>query len=462
MRISHSLLSVYGEIDNVVCKADSSDIAETVEEFLPGTTGVGQRGWYGEIQRLATGLPRDPAEDPLTFPSLHTALSNLADAPVEVPVEDDKLSKRDAGKLLYAAMVLRKIGDQIPGRRTPLVGDEHLGACLDRVRPARRRRDATGAFKSLISGIHDRDGWTASMQTAVDQRLVSGPAACFERPCIGSVRKVGGTYATVLTTEFEDPEVSVEKMKNVLDPLNWPRTCSFFRRMVPRGTDQQGWSRVLEEVGTDFCMKTALRYWKGTLPDGGIFVNYDLDDDRTGDDDLVEVDAGYIVVQPLTSGATAAKGVRIHTSKEVRIQGVSPTATAVMACLLGWADIGREMLVSASDLPADELASMTKWSESEPPSNPVPTSAGSNKIPPPRVPPSIRNELITTAAEDFEGYLGRVEHWTGDFISKWQDGLTPDDITELGRNLGHEVTEYWRTAFTRAVETVRPASRETK
>jgi hypothetical protein len=130
--------------------------------------------------------------------------------------------------------------------------------------------------------------------------------------------------------------------------------------------------------------------------------------------------------------------------------------------MLGWAGMGREMLVSATDLQANVMAKMTTWSDSQPPSHPVPTSARSDKIPLPRVPQSIRNELIKTAAEDFKGYLGRVEDWTGEFISRWQDGLTPDDITELGRSLGHEVTEYWQTAFTRAVETVRPASRGIK
>jgi hypothetical protein len=212
----------------------------------------------------------------------------------------------------------------------------------------------------------------------------------------------------------------------------------------------------MEEVGTDFRMKTALKYWKGTLDDGGIFVNYDLDDDRTGDDGLVLVDSGYIVVQPLKPGGTAAPGVLVHTSKEVRIQGVSPTATAAMSCLLGWADFGREMLLNATKLPPGEK--LEGWKPSEPTDEPIAATQRSSSIPPVRIPSSIRAEWIQTAAEDARDYLKHAQGWASDFIDKWQNGLTPQEITELGSDLGRVVADYWQSVFQRGVDTVRPAA----
>ena len=57
----------------------------------------------------------------------------------------------------------------------------------------------------------------------------------------------------------------------------------------------RGWNRVLERVSSDptvWELRTALRYWKGkTTPDGGYYINYDLDNDRSGDCMMVQVDA---------------------------------------------------------------------------------------------------------------------------------------------------------------------------
>jgi hypothetical protein len=447
-------LRVYGAIDEAVSNSGSAAVAETVERYLPGTTGVGQRGWYGEIQRLAARLPRDADDEPLRFPRLDTAFKDLTQADVGVPEDDETLSTRDAANLLYATTILRKIGVEE-------VGDEHLEGCLNLVRPEQPAPDATRQFKGLVDDITGREQWSERMQSASADNLVSPAAACVEQPCTGSLRKVNGEYCSVLTTEFDDETVSVDQMKNVVDPLNWHLTCSFFRSMTPprdRPINDQGWSRVMEEVGTDFRLKTALKYWKGVLPDGGIFVNYDLDDDRTGDDGLVQVDSGYIVVQPLVAQQTSALGVRVHTSKEVRIQGVSPTATAAMSCLLGWADMGREMLLNATKIAPERL---TKWSASKELAPPVKT-VGRDRVPPLTVPQSVRADLIETTASGMKDYLFRVEDWVDDFIDKWRNGLTPDEIDELGADLGHEITQYWRSAFTRAVDTVRPRMEGTK
>ena len=106
----------------------------------------------------------------------------------------------------------------------------------------------------------------------------------------------------------------------------------------------RGWTRLLEGVSgdpTQWQMTTALRYWMAELDSGGIYLNYDLDNPRVSDCKLVEVDAGYLRVIPINSGADPI--VKIRTCKQVRIRGVSSTATAALACGFGWGDAMSDM-----------------------------------------------------------------------------------------------------------------------
>ena len=59
---------------------------------------------------------------------------------------------------------------------------------------------------------------------------------------------------------------------------------------------------------------------------------------------MVEVDNGYIWVTPLNGTDPSQKGVRIRTSKQERVQGLSPTATAALGCLLGWGTAANDLL----------------------------------------------------------------------------------------------------------------------
>jgi len=90
----------------------------------------------------------------------------------------------------------------------------------------------------------------------------------------------------------------------------------------------------------------ALVFWKAKLPDGSVYINYDVDPDRDNDSGLVEVDSGYIWITPKVPGQ--AKGVRIRTSKLERVSGLSPTASAALACLLGWGNQAHEMLAGTA------------------------------------------------------------------------------------------------------------------
>src|SRR5690349_134451 len=81
----HAQMALYGTIDWVVRHANNPETVQMVERLLPGTTGVGQQGWFDEVQRFLStdelkpfdvGDPRRPVE--VAFPDYGDALNELA------------------------------------------------------------------------------------------------------------------------------------------------------------------------------------------------------------------------------------------------------------------------------------------------------------------------------------------------------------------------------------------------
>ena len=355
----HDLLAVFGAIDDVVSGTQYAPILDVAREWLPTATGLGQAGWYAEIKSM-TKVLTPAGQDAVTFPSLQDAVASLQGAQAGVPADNDTLSRHDLDRLSYAAKVLielKKAGARVD------VPDSELEAL---------------------------------------RKLSKTPRP----PCEGELRKVNGQFCTVITTRLDNVDVSVDDIKKVLDPLNWPKYCSFFKKMKELGRDSNKWTRVLEEVGTDFSLKTTLKYWKGELEDSSVFVNYDLDDHRStadGDDGWVQVDNGYILVTP-----KGKDHVDIFTSKEIAIPGLSPTATAVLACQLGWAEVGEHMFDAAKRLAesgkgAAQPAGLKRWklSEEQSPGAPAaPTGALAA-----RLPRGLRGDLIAAVIDEANDFV---------------------------------------------------------
>jgi hypothetical protein len=397
----HSLLAVFGAIDDVVDGTRDAKVLDVAREWLPNATGLGQGGWYAEIKSMAKVLtPAD--EDAVTFPSLQDAVGSLRGAKAGVPADNDTLSRYDLERLSYAANVLielKKAGARVD------VADSELEALRDL---SKTRRP----------------------------------------PCQGELRKVNGQFCTVITTRQDDVDVSVNDIKKVLDPLNWPKYCSFFKSMTNLGIDSNKWSRVLEEVGTDFSLRTMLKYWKGELEDGSIFVNYDLDDHRStaaGDDGWVQVDNGYIMVARKDD-----KHVDIFTSKEIAIPGLSPTATAVLACQLGWAEVGDHLFDAAKRLAdsakgAKQPPGTTRWklSDKESPGAPAaPTGALAA-----RMPRGLRGDLIAEVLDQADDYFTSVSAVADDFVTRWQNGIDRKDVAALSAKFSKEMAAYAMELF---------------
>ena len=123
--------------------------------------------------------------------------------------------------------------------------------------------------------------------------------------------------SVVLRTEFTSNDVSLNELKNVVDPLNWKTGLPFFCDMRPLPTPARtdGWSRVLEVCNTT-CpyppdMRTPLKFWTGPVAAEAsmlsvpmAWVNYELDDTPANPypgDGLVLVDEGFIKMHAPTS-----------------------------------------------------------------------------------------------------------------------------------------------------------------
>ena len=355
----HSQLALFGAIDQEVVDAkarlrrgDGDDAADTeviemVEGFLPGTTGFGQHGWYQQLFTfLATKTSTRGGSEGVTFPDLETAITQLVTRTSVAEVEEkEREDERDPvlARAAYAAVVLEKIYRR-RGRSADIEPLEILDRALGGWPP--EQGGSADLLKARIDAISDRQDWVLEVRSVVSDEF----ANC-SGPCFGALKKVDGQYCAYITTDTTADDLTVKDIAKIIEPINWSACCKFFCKMTNQTPDPYtnpgGWSRVIERISgecKEYWLDTDLIFWKAQLPDGSIYINYDLDPHRTGSDSkLVEVDSGYLWISP-----RQPKGVRIRTSKLERVSGLSPTATAALACMMGWGDTGHEMLAGTA------------------------------------------------------------------------------------------------------------------
>ena len=294
---------------------------------------------------------------------------------------------------------------------------------------------------------------------------------------IGSIRLASGiiALATLLLVE----KSRLHSLVNRIDDVGL-RSGVRFAVMALVVTPQEavqpdrsrGWSRMLETVSgdrTQWEMRTALKFWKGASPAvDGIYLDYDLDSPRMNDDKLVEVDSGYIWITPKVA-ADPTPGVRVRTSKAVRIRGLSATATAALGCILGWGDAASQMLKE----PKKAIADLTPF----PPPSEEPDQKGpapGNDTATPAANDLLADAEILAAAEEVElpaGWRGTlIENISKEFveiikvsaplstelIDRWLDGMSDDDVREFGTTAGSVLTDRAVAMFTAAANAVQP------
>jgi hypothetical protein len=395
MSILHSQLAIYRAIDDLVIQARRGahgdadrELLKTAAALLPNSTGFGEAGWSHELEEFINLHRTEPVLDQSepSFPELSAATEELKNVPP--PGEPRRPERSDASdgqgfesrrfydsaydpalaRAGYGAFVLAKLlqladrGGASPdvlaelrdvlavgiGVFTPRGGFAAGGAAADQTLSAMQAISTRAQWRSFVTDL-------LIPEYAVDPLFASNSL-----PCFGSLELIDGIYCSTVVTYSPAADVSVADVEKIIDPINWKYCCKFFCDVEQNSPNRnaEGWSKVKETISAE-CPKYALTadllFYKARRADGSIFINYDLDPDPPKKhESYVKVDNGYIHVAPEnTANDPNQPGVLIRTSKQERVDGLSPCATAALACLMGWADAGREMLAGTARRVAD-------------------------------------------------------------------------------------------------------------
>lgn len=381
MSIVHSQLAIYGAIDELVIEARTGgkgsnhrDVLDAAAKLLPNTTGFGEAGWSRELTQFINraGIRNADSTEPLTFPTLTDATAELIAVPPPVAepdvapsgnpddadgFEDQSFYNSAYDPVLaragYGAFVLLKLGQLAHWDRLDEVSADLravLGVAVRSFNPTADEASIDAATESIVADlgtVGTRRAWTMMVGSKVGERF-----AADSKPCFGTLEEVDGKYCSTVVTDSFAANLSVADIEEIVDPVNWNLCSKFFCKMMQNQPNRTtgSWSRVREEISAEcdkYRLATDLIFYKVRQKDGSIFINYDIDPQRT-DRGYVEVDNGYIFISPDVPNQPHTKGVRIRTSKREHVNGLSPCATAALACLMGWADAGREMLAGTA------------------------------------------------------------------------------------------------------------------
>jgi hypothetical protein len=464
------LLALYAALDRAVTESGDPNIAATVEGFLPGTTGEGQRGWSGNLEEF---LGRD-------FPGVNDALSALVSTPDLTPSQLSRLVYV-LGSLLHLPegrvgiareQIVQGLSLAAP---TPAPGPEPT--------PATGVAYATGApdpgnqlFTVLEERFHKQDDYLGAAAYAVRIGCLDAIVASIP-PCGACLTTQGNIECVVVDTHFEDKSLTIGQVEAILDPRNWDKTAVlFFCKMKDLKTRKKdpykGWGRVLE-TASGWCgvlpeLKTQLKFYKAEYPNGGV-VQYDLDDSLPNQGDgKATVDKGWLKVVKGTK-ANRNAGVTVTTRKVVHINGLWPVAQKMFVCVMGYGDAARDMLLGHATNPPPNLVA---WSADPAPlvstqpmeaflTAPV---AGTQAVQPPPAPPvggqAVQAGPASTASGSgapaktaaglavsmLSDYLAEAANDSAAIAAKFASKeLTVDDLAKFSAKLGVRMaSEPWR------------------
>ncbi|MEO6794522.1 MAG: hypothetical protein ABI253_10780 [Mycobacterium sp.] len=440
---TQSLLALYGALDQAVTSTGDREIEATVERYLPGSTGS-NAGWYEELLgflgQSGPGADREP-QSPV-MPDLGEALTALRDHGRPVTPTQPRRSPATARSAAAVAAAAAPPPEQLTpvqlSRMVYAIGAlSHLPGCYppdywDAQFAQTLALAGAGSGEVLLdllrSDFGGRDDWprvvySAALSGSVDANVAAVP------PCQTKSKWVRGQLCVVVTTEFTSEKMSLDELKNVIDPLNWARCLSFFCSMDQMPTRPDGWSRVLEHVSLT-CgiagmpqMVTPLKYWKGpqagqAVPEPTAWVDYTLDDDPApgeyGDGRMV-VDEGFIRMTS-TGGDPTRSGVRVRTRKVAGFRDLGWFPAALFACVMGYGDQGVEMLLGGVARRAKEgPAGWTDWVPS------TPTAGGPAKP----APAAGEPRAVTLAVDMLNECVEDMSERSAALTAKWASGVMP-------------------------------------
>jgi hypothetical protein len=358
----------------------------------------------------------------------------------------------------YAAMVLAKIADL--GGMPPGLAD--IAALPEQIMSAALNSwggpDAQFDANTLLiqaGTVNSRDDWRLLAATQVDQKFADQSL-----PCFGMIEEFGGQYCSTLYTKTTDDDLTVDDIKKILDPRNWKLYSKFFCNVTAQkpALTPQGWARLLETIGPqcdEWRMQTALLFYYANDDSGGIFLNYDLDPQRDGDSGMVEVDNGYIWITPL-NGDPSKKGVKICTSKQERVQGLSPTATAALGCLLGWGTAANDLLSGTADEVRKNASIKTApFTPTQPNGNAVLSGVGQPVDGPAQLPPDF-GHAMGDVRNLINHQIDRSRDLAAMAGARWLKGMQLKDVKDITDEFGTYLKEFAVEAYKTAESNVKP------
>jgi hypothetical protein len=438
----HCLLALYAALDKLVLsQPENTEIARQVERYLPGTTGVDQRGWSTHIERLIFRLSNDSSAAKL--PDITTALEVLVAPQVAQstlkgtpPPPPPPLTVAQRARLVYVTAVLSKLG--LPAEKSDQT-EQLFNTALALAAPGDRQLDPDSGAQlraTLRDHFHSHDDYDSALDKAGNE-LVSDELKRIGPPCRGWVGQSGSESCAILFSIIKSQAGSARfaDVVKVAEPGNWADHNTFFCEMqaLQPSPDPQGWSRVLEHVSTDcqrYQLRTAVKYWTGEVSGGTAYVvNYDLDDNRPDTDDgLVVVDSGTIYISE--TNTPDGPVVEVQSTKHVKIDGLSVTATAMWTCLNGWNHIGEDMFFGSSQAAVWYFF----------------TSKVSATKPVPKLPKGMRKELVEESVAALTGCIDDATKMSSQYASRWLAGeLQLQDYIDYGAKMAARVaSEPWR------------------
>jgi hypothetical protein len=157
--------------------------------------------------------------------------------------------------------------------------------------------------------------------------------------------------------------------------------------------------------------------------------------------------------------------VRIRTSKQVRIRGMSSTASAVLACFMGWGDISSHMLTDRAKPPFPGAVDFGNLSTDT--GKPVTTTKAGDDggltdaeiesaAAQTELPPGWRGAIISGVAQEVAAFLDVAAVGASSLYTKWSDGLTAKDVEDLGAQFGKDLSTYAAGLFNAAANATSP------
>ncbi len=145
------------------------------------------------------------------------------------------------------------------------------------------------------------------------------------------------------------------------------------------------------------------------------------------------------------------------------MQGLSPTATAALASVLGWGDAAYKLLAGTAkvvvekSLPAGTIVhrfytTAPKGYESKVDHTPqqAPNPGGHPKLPP------NFGTAVADARDLLNDLINRTRNVGADAANRWLDGVTRDDVEKITDGIGTNLREFTLEVYDTAEDSVKP------